>query len=148
MNSTSGQHCSELCDDCGLWVFLTWVSFRQESWQLGLFLVCLVTIIDFSIWDHYMLYVTWAAKVTCWYQSGILSWISCFFSVLQPAVTGLQAPSAALMPATLHSHPAVPGNVQSFQVLKSTLWRPLVPLVAALATAICYSLLGARTPQL
>ncbi|KYO23062.1 FK506-binding protein 15 isoform B [Alligator mississippiensis] len=35
--------------------------------------------------------------------------------VLQPAVTGLQAPSAALMPATLHSHPAVPGNVQSFQ---------------------------------
>ncbi|XP_006022730.1 FK506-binding protein 15 isoform X1 [Alligator sinensis] len=35
--------------------------------------------------------------------------------VLQPAVAGLQAPSAALMPATFHSHPAVPGNVQSFQ---------------------------------
>uniref|UniRef100_A0A7M4F1Y0 peptidylprolyl isomerase n=1 Tax=Crocodylus porosus TaxID=8502 RepID=A0A7M4F1Y0_CROPO len=35
--------------------------------------------------------------------------------VLQPAVAGLQAPSTALMPATLHSHPAVPGNVQNFQ---------------------------------
>ncbi|XP_073170004.1 FK506-binding protein 15 isoform X9 [Lepidochelys kempii] len=36
--------------------------------------------------------------------------------VPQPSVSGLQAPSAALMPATLQSHSALPGSAQSFQV--------------------------------
>ncbi|XP_048679042.2 FK506-binding protein 15 isoform X3 [Caretta caretta] len=35
--------------------------------------------------------------------------------VPQPSVSGLQAPSAALMPATLQSHSALPGSAQSFQ---------------------------------
>ncbi|XP_042336167.1 FK506-binding protein 15 isoform X2 [Sceloporus undulatus] len=35
--------------------------------------------------------------------------------VPQPAVSGLQVPSAAMMPAALQSHPAIPGTVQSFQ---------------------------------
>ncbi|XP_043355073.1 FK506-binding protein 15 isoform X12 [Dermochelys coriacea] len=35
--------------------------------------------------------------------------------VPQPSVSGLQAPSAALMPATLQPHSALPGSAQSFQ---------------------------------
>uniref|UniRef100_A0A8D2LS33 peptidylprolyl isomerase n=1 Tax=Varanus komodoensis TaxID=61221 RepID=A0A8D2LS33_VARKO len=40
---------------------------------------------------------------------------TCFSLVPQPATSGLQLPSAAIIPAALQTHPALPGTAQSFQ---------------------------------
>uniref|UniRef100_A0A452J4R4 peptidylprolyl isomerase n=1 Tax=Gopherus agassizii TaxID=38772 RepID=A0A452J4R4_9SAUR len=50
----------------------------------------------------------------------VLDIFSCSFSVPQPSVSGLQVPSAALMPATLQPHSALAGSAQSFQPYAET----------------------------